>query len=90
MILPPGQNQQSSPVVSTKRKKSELFPDWEWVRIFVSIEEIIDNKNPGKLSIAAIPHFLTETFPENLELSSLNSTFFQEQEHKKRLDCIEY
>ena len=28
----------SSPVVSTKRKKSELFPDWEWVRIFCLCE----------------------------------------------------
>ena len=27
-------NRQSSPISSTKHKKSELLPDWEWVRIF--------------------------------------------------------
>ena len=73
-------------------KEIQTFPCREWVRIFCSYRRnngmVI--KNPGKLSIAAIPHFLTETFPENLALSSLNSTFFQEQEHKKRLDSIEY
>ena len=27
-------NRRSSPISSTKHKKSELLPDWEWVRIF--------------------------------------------------------
>ena len=31
--LPPA-NRRSSPISSTKHKKSELLPDWEWVRIF--------------------------------------------------------